>query len=375
MKMAATLAKPEIKITDTEIQFSGDFVLQGERPETQGVLDALGTFSEKVILVDLGIGQWDSTLMTVVMSLREEAVRQGLTLDLSGLPEGIRRLHDLAIAIPPREGADRTHARKGFLERVGLRTLHLWEESQVILGFIGEASISFARLLRGRARFRASDFWLQIEQCGPQALGITALISILVGAILAFVGAVQLKMFSAEIYVANLVGLGMVMEMGALMTGIILAGRTGASFAAQLGTMQVNEEIDALKTLGIPPMDNLVLPRMLALALTTPLLVIYADALGILGGALVGVITLDIPPQLFFAKTFEMMTPWLFAQGLIKGSTFGILVALSGCLRGMQCGRSASEVGKAATSAVVTSLILIVIADAVWTIIFMRTGA
>lgn len=240
--------------------------------------------------------------------------------------------------------------------------------------FLGEATISLGRFLTGRARFRQSDLWLNIQQCGPQALGIVTIISVLVGAILAFVGAVQLGMFGAEIYVSNLVGLAMVMEMGALMTGIILAGRTGAAFAAQLGTMQVNEEIDALKTLGIPPIDYLVLPRMIALAIMTPLLVIYADALGIIGGALVGVGLLDIPPQLFFTKTFELMTPWLCVQGLIKGSTYGILIALAGCLRGMQCGRSASGVGQATTSAVVTSIVLIVLADAIWTCIFMFTG-
>jgi phospholipid/cholesterol/gamma-HCH transport system permease protein len=188
------------------------------------------------------------------------------------------------------------------------------------------------------------------------------------------VGAVQLKMFGAEVYVANLVGLGMVIEMGALMTGIILAGRTGASFAAQLGTMQVNEEIDALQTMGIPPIDYLVLPRMTALALMTPLLVAYADLLGILGGAAVGIFLLKIPATLFFNQTFSTMTLWHVAQGLIKGATFGVLVAFCGCWWGMKCGRSASAVGDAATSAVVTGLICIVVADAVWTMIFMVIG-
>ena len=324
-----------------------------------------------LILKDNGIGEWDSTLMTLVMGLGDEAERQERSLDLSGMPEGVQRLYALAKAIPPRDGSARSEKRRGALETIGIHAEKNWKETQAFLAFIGEISLSLVRLTKGKARFRAHDVWLQIETCGPQALGIVSLISVLVGAILAFVGAVQLSLFNAEIYVANLVGLGMVMEMGALMTGIILAGRTGASFAAQLGTMQVNEEIDALQTMGIPPMDYLVLPRMLALALMTPLLVVYANALGIIGGAIVGIFMLGIPPQVFFIKTFEMMTPWLCMQGLIKGCTFGILVAIAGCMRGMSCGRSASAVGQAATSAVVTSLIMIVIADAVWTILFM----
>jgi phospholipid/cholesterol/gamma-HCH transport system permease protein len=365
---------PRLEPSPEEIRFSGDFTLSGARPETRDALAAVEKGNGTLRLLDEGIDSWDSTLMTVVMRIREEALRAERELDVSAMPEGVQRLLDLALAIPAREGAARKWRRKGILETIGLHAVTVAGEVTQGLSFLGETAVSVGRLVTGRARFRASDLWLQIEQCGPQALAITSLISVLVGAILAFVGAVQLQMFNAEVYVANLVGLGMVMEMGALMTGIILAGRTGAAFAAQLGTMQVNEEIDALKTLGIPPMDYLVLPRMLALALMTPLLVIYADVLGILGGAAVGVWMLEIPPQVFFVKTFEMMTPWLCIQGLIKGSTFGILVALAGCMRGMRCGRSASAVGQAATSAVVTSLILIVIADAVWTLIFMRTG-
>lgn len=362
---------PQVQSSSAGIEFSGDFLLRNPRPSIESALSALRETSGTLKLIDKGIGEWDSTLMTVVMRLHEEAERAGREMDLSGLPEGVKRLKDLALAIPPREGSARTQRRKGVLETIGIHAQHNWKETCGFLAFLGEIALSVGRLVRGQARFRAHDVWLQIEACGPQALGIVSLISILVGAILAFVGAVQLSLFNAEIYVANLVGLGMVMEMGALMTGIILAGRTGASFAAQLGTMQVNEEIDALQTLGIPPMDYLVLPRMLALAVMTPLLVIYANALGILGGAVVGIVMLEIPPQVFFIKTFEMMTIGLCMQGLIKGCTFGILVAIAGCMRGMQSGRSASAVGQAATSAVVSSLIMIVIADAIWTIIFM----
>jgi len=185
------------------------------------------------------------------------------------------------------------------------------------------------------------------------------------------VGAVQLKTFGAQIYVADLVGVAMVRVMGAIMTGIIMAGRTGAAFAAQLGSMQVNEEIDALQTLGVPLSDYLVLPRLAALILMTPLLVIYADVLGIAGGMLVGTWMLEVPPRVFLHQALSQVSLWTCAQGLIKGASFGVVVALAGCLRGMRCGRSAAAVGEAATSAVVTAIVWIVVTDAVWTYLFL----
>jgi phospholipid/cholesterol/gamma-HCH transport system permease protein len=197
---------------------------------------------------------------------------------------------------------------------------------------------------------------------------------VLVGLILAFVGAVQLRMFGAQIYVANLVGIAMAREMGAMMTAIVMAGRTGAAFAAQLGTMEVNEEIDALKTLGISPMEFLVLPRILALVLMLPLLCLYSDLMGILGGGIIGIGLLDLSPVQYFNATKSALDLMQFNVGLIKAIVFGVLVALSGCLRGMQCGRSASAVGRAATSAVVTAIVSIIVSDAILTVIYDRIG-
>lgn len=326
---------------------------------------------ETVVLLDAGITAWDSSLLAAVTRIKAQLEKAGATADYSALPPGVVRMLDLALAIPEREGSRREQVTDPFFARIGKSFIASVDQFFVVMQFIGEAVLGLGRLFTGRARYRHADLWLVMEQCGPQALGIITTISLLVGAILAFVGSIQLKMFGAEIYVANLVGLGMVMEMGALMTGIILAGRTGASFAAQLGTMQVNEEIDALTTMGIPPMDYLVLPRMVALALMTPLLVIYSDVLGIIGGGVVGVLLLKMSPAVYFNQTIEMMTLWYCAQGLIKGSTFGVLIAFCGCFHGIQCGRSASAVGKAATTAVVSSIVAIVIADAVWTFLFM----
>lgn len=356
-----------------ELHLSGRFTLAAPRVTVD--LRAAGHDAVATLrAIDAGITDWDSALLVLVRAVERQCEEDGVALDLSRLPSGVRRLIELAAVVPEREGSRRETSRVPFFARVGKRALAHHGAAVRALTFVGEAAISTVRFLGGRARYRKAEFWLILQQCGPEALGIVTTISLLVGAILAFVGAIQLKMFGAEVYVANLVGLGMVIEMGALMTGIILAGRTGAAFAAQLGTMQVNEEIDALKTMGIPPMEYLVMPRMVALALMTPLLVLYADLMGILGGAAVGVLALGLSPTVYFTQTFELMTLWYCAQGLIKGSTFGVLIAICGCLRGMECGRSASAVGEAATSAVVTGIVAIVLADAVWTFVFMVVG-
>jgi phospholipid/cholesterol/gamma-HCH transport system permease protein len=224
-------------------------------------------------------------------------------------------------------------------------------------------------MMTARARFQSRDLWVLVQECGAQALPIVSLISILVGLILAFVGAIQLQQFGAQIFVADLVAIAMTREMGAMMAAIIMAGRTGAAFAAQLGTMQVNEEIDALKTLGISPIDFLVLPRMIALILMLPLLAVYADVLGILGGMIVGIFMLDISPLLYWNQTLGAVALNDVLLGIGKSAVFGVLIALSGCLRGIQSGRSASAVGAAATSAVVTAIVLIVVFDGIFAVL------
>jgi phospholipid/cholesterol/gamma-HCH transport system permease protein len=222
--------------------------------------------------------------------------------------------------------------------------------------------------------FRPSDFVLFVQQSGAEALPIVTLISFLVGAILAFVGAVQLEQFGAQIFVANLVAIGMVREMGALMTAIIMAGRTGTAFAASLGTMVVNEEIDALRTTGISPIDFLVVPRILALVMMMPLLCLYADLLGILGGATVGLVMLDLSLVQFINQSIGAIGMDDVAAGVIKATVFGVVVAVTGCLQGIRSGRNAAAVGDAATKAAVSSILFIVIVDAVLTVIYNKTG-
>jgi phospholipid/cholesterol/gamma-HCH transport system permease protein len=312
---------------------------------------------------------WDSGLLTFLIQISDYCSQNNIVFDKDGLPEGVRRLIALATAVPERKGARKEAVHEPFFSRVGSSSIELWQSIRELLAFIGEATVAFFKLLAGKASFRRSDLFLFIQQCGADALPIVTLISLLVGLILAFIGAVQLMMFGAQVYVANLVGIAMVRVLGAVMAGIVMAGRTGAAFAAQLGTMQGNEEIDALKTMGVSPMEFLVLPRMLALVLMMPLLCIYADLMGVLGGLIVGVGVLDIGLLQYLNQTKAALKLSFFFIGILQATIFGMLVALAGCLRGMQCGRSASAVGDATTSAVVTSIVAIIVATGIITVV------
>ena len=316
-----------------------------------------------------GLTGWSSVLITFLINIIDYGQQRDVIVDKGGLPPGVQGLLNLAYAVPERAGARREKFRTPVLEQIGQEVYSFWQGAQEVFSFIGEATVAFGRLLRGQARFRRRDLFVAIQECGIQALPIVSLISLLVGLILAFVGSIQLSMFGAQIYIANLVGIGVFRQMGAVMTGVIMAGRTGAAFAAQLGTMQTNEEIDALKTLGIPPMEFLVLPRMIALTLMMPLLCLYADFMGVLGGLIVGVTILDLNFMAYYNQTADAIGLNDMWVGLFMSAVFGILIAITGCLRGLQCERSASAVGKATTSAVVTGIVSIVIATAIITVL------
>ena len=320
------------------------------------------------------LGDWDSGLLTFLRKLWKFCSNSDIALDSSGLPDGARQILELAAAVPTNKDARKADVRATFLTHIGDQVVAFFGATTEFLEFIGEATVAFLKLLRGKAQFRRSDLWLIIEACSGQALPIVTLISFLVGMILAFIGAIQLALFGAELYVANLVGIAMVRLMAAIMTGIVMAGRTGGAFAAQLGTMQVNQEIDALKTLGLSPMEFLVLPRMLALALMMPLLSLYANVMGILGGAVATATLPDISLIQYFNQLNGAIRLWDLWIGLFSSALFGVIVAVAGCMRGMQCGRSASAVGDAATSAVVTAIVGIIVTTAIITIMTKVLG-
>lgn len=365
-----------VRPRDLVLILSGDWIKSARIPDRQLIGQALESNSwvERVSFISGDLHRWDSLFLIYLLKVNQTCLAKGVECDLSGLPSGVVKLVRQVSAMPPAKPPLKAVATPTFMVRIGMGLLSIQVSAQKQLYFLGEVCLSFARFFTGKAQFRKTDIGLFVEQCGPKALPIVTLISILVGLILAFVGSVQLSSLGAQIYIANLVGLGMSREMGAMMTGVIMAGRTGAAFAAQLGAMKANDEIDAFKTMGISPVDFLVLPRILALILMMPLLCLYADFMGIVGGMLVGVTMLDISFIEYFAQTKAALAMRDFNVGLLKCAVFGILVAIAGCMRGMEAGRNSSSVGEAATNAVVTSIVWIIVSDAILTIIYNAFG-
>jgi phospholipid/cholesterol/gamma-HCH transport system permease protein len=357
------------------VGLSGRWALADGVPAIELVREALDSEPRPphVRFVAERLAAWDSSLLAFVHSVAALAAEREIAVDTSALPEGARRLLALASAVPPRV-APPPPEDDALTARVGRIALHGWDTARDAVGFLGETVLAFGALVRGRARFRRVDLLHAFEVTGVGALAIVALINFLVGAVLAFVGAVQLQPFGASIYVANLVAIAVARELGPLMTGIVMAGRTGAAFAAVLGTMTANEEVDALRTMGLRPMEFLTLPRVLATALMMPALVAYADLMGLLGGLFVGVTTLKLGPIEYFRQTqgaLGLSHVWI---GLGKSVVFGGLVALAGCYYGLRSGRDAGSVGQATTKAVVMGIVLVVEADAVFTVLLHMLG-
>ena len=261
-----------------------------------------------------------------------------------------------------------------WANRIGQQARRSTAEAARSLEFIGQVMQALGRLLRGRSALRWSDLAWQLEQTGPRSVPIVALVCGLVGVILAYMGAAQLQLFGAQSYIADLVSVGVVREIAALMTGVILAGRVGAAFAAQLGSMQANEEIDALRTLGIDPVDHLVLPRLLAMLLVAPLLTAMAALVGLCAGWAVAALVFGIPPLEYLTRSQQAVTATHLGIGLFKGTVYAMLVALAGCRQGLAAGRSAQAVGQATTAAVVQAIVWIVVAASALTIMFQRLG-
>jgi phospholipid/cholesterol/gamma-HCH transport system permease protein len=349
-----------------KLAFSGGWSIQQDFSAADAIARkiAASTSTRRIVADGSRLAAWDSALVSFLVKLQTLCAARQIDFDVSALPAGTGRLVSLATSVPERQGTARGGPAQSFVVALGRAAQAEAKAAKDAVSFLGESMIAFAAFLRGRARYRPTDLWLSVQECGAQALPIVGIISLLVGMIFAFVGAIQLQQFGADIYVANLVAIAMAREMSAVMTGIVLAGRTGAAFAAQIAAMQGNEEVDALATLGISPVEFLVVPRMLALVLMTPLLCIFADLLGIIGGYIVGAGMLKVTSTAYLLQTQGAVTLSDFAIGIVKSGIFGVLIAVVGCLRGMKAGRSAAAVGDAATRAVVSSIILIIIADA-----------
>lgn len=320
-----------------------------------------------------GVQAWDSSLVAFAARVLAIAGAAGVAADRSGLPAGVQRLLAL-VAAPPAQPTPTPQHRASLLARIGTRTVARRDAVKEVLAAIGELTIALGKLVVGRAKFRRSDLWLQMRACGASALGIVTLVVGLVGLIIAFISAVELKSFGASLYVANLVGISIVRELGAMMSAIVVAGRTGAAFAAELGTMRVTQEVDALTTLGLSPVEFLVVPRVLAVTLMLPLLCVYADVVGVLGGAVVGIGVMHVAPRLYLDQTVHAVSLTDLFGGLVKAATYGFLIGLVGCFMGLRAGRSAAAVGRAATSAVVAGIVLVIVACGLYSLAFYRLG-
>ncbi|HEY5909498.1 MAG TPA: ABC transporter permease [Verrucomicrobiae bacterium] len=350
---------------------SGNWRQQSTLPAVELVREALiKEPSVKSVAFDTtDLTGWDSRFVALISQCIGMARGRDIDVRYDGLPEGVQRLLRLVQAVPEKADAHRIFVRTSFFRRVGERMIQGWEGILGLFTFLGQSLIALANLLRRRAQCRWVDVVEVMQQTGPQALGIVAMINFLVGLILAFVGAVELVRFGASIYVADLVGIATVREMGCIMTGIILCGRTGAAFAAQLGTMKVNEEISALQTFGLSPIEFLVLPRMIAMVLMMPFLCVFADLISIAGGYLVSVSMLDVSSTEYINRTIQAIELKGFLLGIVKGTFFGLLVAYTGCLRGMQSGHTAAAVGQATTRAVVSGISAIIASDGIFAVL------
>ncbi len=351
------------------MRVSGDWLLSERRTPSTRIMREISPEFSHLKFDTSALGKYDSSLVCMLLKCYECCAQNGVDFAMDDLPEGPRELLKLAVAVPE-VPATKKDGSKNIIGRLGHGAIRAADSFFKQCEFIGELAIVCAKALRGKARYRMCDLLSIIQSAGPEALPIVALISFLVGLILAFVGAIQLAKYGSQIFVADLVGIAMVREMGAIMVGIVMSGRTGAAFAAELGSMKVNEEISAFRTFGISPMEFLVFPRVLALVLMFPLLTVFADVIGMLGGFVIGAGMFDISYDQYMRRTLSALSIVQISTGFFKSFVFGIIVACVGCRMGMQSENSSAGVGMATTSSVVQSITWIIVADACFAVIF-----
>ncbi len=290
-------------------------------------------------------------------------------------PDAVRLLDVVSHNDQPHEPATReTYAFTHVLEQVGLATKMTLDTMLGLLGFLGATVLASFHLLRHPSRLRINAVVQRLEVVGVSALWIIGLMSFLVGIVIAQQGAVQLEQFGMEVLTVNLVGRLTFRELGVLMTAIMVAGRSGSAFAAQIGSMMLNEEVDAMRTIGVQPMEALVMPRIISTVFMMPLLGFYASIMSIIGGGFLCAISLDIPPVTFIQRLREVVPMTDLYIGLIKAPVFGLIIAIAGCFQGLQVRGSAEEVGLRTTSAVVQAIFLVIVVDSIFAVFFTWIG-
>ncbi|MBP5641430.1 MAG: ABC transporter permease [Victivallales bacterium] len=370
IETASTTSPAEARLVVHEgnaiLEISGEWLDYDKCPDWHQLLRQ--DMPKSIELKDVGITAWNSSLVTFIFNFAAALRGKGCTCKWDSMPKGIVTLLGLAFAVPEKHLVQ-PHASCGFLSSIGMMTETIWHKTIAVVGFVGMFSAACGLLLVGRSRTKLHDILFQTARCGHHAIFIVSFTCMLIGIILGFIGSIPLRMFGAEIYVSTLVGLGILRMMSATTVGTVMAGRTGAAFAAELGSMQTNEEIDAYTAMGLSPVELLVLPRVLALMFTMPLLCIYGDLMGVIGGMLIGVLYSGIGFSSYFQHLCATTTTHDFIVGIITCWIFGILIGICGCYHGLHCARNSTAVGQATTAAVVSSIICMIIATFIITII------
>lgn len=350
------------------LRLKGDWLDDAALPSSTAMTGLLKRAGSGALVTVTGgdVKAWTGVLPAFLSGLKVECEAMGLTLQLQNMPDGVQRMLDVSHRNPATGGSG--HRREGIVTRTGLWAFAEAAAAYKVVAMVGEVVLATLAAMKPSGKARGVDFVNSLHEVGASALTIVSVVNFLVGGILAFVGLIQLEQFGAQIYLADLVGIAMAREMAAIMTAIVMAGRTGAAFAANLATMQGNEEIDALETLGVSPVEHLVVPRVNALILMMPLLYIYGCAVGILGGMVIAVASSDLTALGYLDETMLAIAPKQFVIGGIKSVFFGALIGITGCHIGLRAGRSAAEVGRAATSAVVVCIVGIIVLDAVFAV-------
>jgi phospholipid/cholesterol/gamma-HCH transport system permease protein len=323
------------------------------------------------VAVDLaGISYMDSAGVLTLFRLEEMMSGQGRTITYANVHPEIQRVMDLIdrreLAKPPLRGEE---APRGFVEAMGDAGYRVARDFTEMMTFVGDLVAALTHMLGHPRDVRWGDVLFSMRRAGSEGLPIVALISLLIGLIIAFMSSLQLKQFGANIYVASLVAVAIVRELGPIMTAILVAGRSASAYTAEIGSMMVNDEVDALLTMGYDPIRFLAVPKLIATVLVLPLLTLYADLFGIMGGMLVGVTGLDLTPYTYLQASRQTISVYYLVSSLVKAVVFAFIIAWIGCQRGFQVRGGVEEVGAATTSAVVTSILLIVIADSAFAIV------
>lgn len=358
------------------LSFCGDWTTRSIGPEQDAALDVSSQGVERIRIALDRLGEIDTVGAWLVWRTRRDLEARGLAVEVEGGAAAQRDLIDTVslqaadVPAPPKPPS----AFVSVLLHLGEATYFVGREARDLIAFLGQTISVLLRALVQPRRLRVKAIVNQMEVTGLNAMPIVGLISFLIGVVLAYQGADQLARFGAQIFTVNLVGIGVLREMGIILTAIIVAGRSGSAFTAQIGTMKVNEEIDAMQTIGLDPMDVLVLPRVIALVLVLPLLTFYADLMGLLGGAVMASVSLDISFVQFARQLNDAVPMWAFWVGMIKAPIFAFVIALVGCFEGFKVSRSAESVGLRTTASVVESIFLVIVLDAMFSIFFSVIG-